>query len=135
MRTFRKEIDQGQLPGAVLLVARKGKLVYAEALGYQDKAGGKPIALDSIFRIYSMTKPLVSVAAVMLIEEGRLELTDPVSKFLPALKSLTVSVAKSDAEFARITYAQVPTEREMTVQDLLRHTAAWLMARSRTTCR
>jgi CubicO group peptidase (beta-lactamase class C family) len=120
---FRKEIDQGQLPGAVLLVARKGKLVYAEALGFQDKAAGKPIALDSIFRIYSMTKPLVSVAAVMLMEEGRLELTDPVSKYLPAFKSLTVSVVKTDAEFARITYAQVPAEREMTVQDLLRHTA------------
>jgi CubicO group peptidase (beta-lactamase class C family) len=120
---FRKEIDQGNLPGAVLLVARKGKLVYAEALGFQDKAAGKPITQDSIFRIYSMTKPLVSVAAVMLMEEGRLELTDPVSKYLPALKSMNVSVAKADAEFARITYAQVPAEREPTVQDLLRHTA------------
>ena len=120
---FRKEIDQGNLPGAVLLVARKGKLVYAEALGFQDKAAGKPIAQDSIFRIYSMTKPLVSVAAVMLMEEGRLQLTDPVSKYLPALKSMNVSVAKAEAEFARISYAQVPAEREMTVQDLLRHTA------------
>ncbi|HKB81967.1 MAG TPA: serine hydrolase domain-containing protein [Burkholderiales bacterium] len=120
---FRKEIDQGKLPGAVFLVARKGKLVYSEALGYQDKAAGKPIARDSIFRIYSMTKPLVSVAAMMLVEEGRIQLTDPVSKFLPAMKSLGVSVAKTDAEFAKVTYTQVPADREMTVQDLLRHTA------------
>ncbi|HEX7953099.1 MAG TPA: serine hydrolase domain-containing protein [Burkholderiales bacterium] len=120
---FRKEIDAGKLPGAVVLVARKGKLVYAEAVGFQDKAAGKPMAKDSIFRIYSMTKPLVSVAAMMLVEEGRMQLTDPVAKFLPALKSLNVSVARADAEFAKITYTQVPADREMTVQDLLRHTA------------
>ena len=120
---FRKEIDQGKLPGAVFLVARKGKLVYSEAIGFQDKEAAKPIAKDSIFRIYSMTKPLVSVATMILVEEGRIQLTDPVSKYLPAMKSLTVSAAKADAEFARITYAQVPADREMTVQDLLRHTA------------
>ena len=121
--TFRKEIDQGKLPGAVFLVARKGKLVYSEAIGFQDKEAGKPMAKDSIFRIYSMTKPLVSVAAMMLVEEGRMQLTDPVSKHLPAMKPQSVSAAKADAEFARITYAQVPADREMTVQDLLRHTA------------
>jgi CubicO group peptidase (beta-lactamase class C family) len=120
---FKKEIDQGKLPGAVFLVARKGKLVYSEAIGFQDKAASKPIAKDSIFRIYSMTKPLVSVAAMMLVEEGKLQLTDPVSKFLPAMKSLNVSVAKADAEFAKVAYTLVPADREMTVQDLLRHTA------------
>jgi len=120
---FRKEIDQGKLPGAVLLVARKGKLVYSEAVGFQDKEAGKPIAKDSIFRIYSMTKPLVSVAAMLLVEEGRMQLTDPVSKYLPAMKALNVSVAKADAEFAKIAYAQMAADREMTVQDLLRHTA------------
>ena len=120
---FKKEIDEGKLPGAVLLVARKGKLVYADAVGFQDKEAGKPIARDSIFRIYSMTKPIVSVAAMMLVEEGRIQLTDPVSNFLPAMKSMNVSVAKTDAEFARITYTQLAAEREMTVQDLLRHTA------------
>jgi hypothetical protein len=61
-------------------VARKGKLVYADAVGVQDKEEGKPMALDSLFRIYSMTKPLVSVGAMMLVEEGRIQLTDPVSK-------------------------------------------------------
>ena len=119
---FRKEIDQGKLPSAVFLVARKGKLVYSEAIGFQDKEAGKPIAKDSIFRIYSMTKPIVSVAAMMLVEEGRIQLTDPVSKYLPAMKSMHVSVAKADAEFAKVTYTQVPADREMTVQDLLRHT-------------
>ncbi len=120
---FRKEIDQGKLPGAVFLVARKGKLVYSEAIGFQDKNTGKPMAKDSIFRIYSMTKPIVSVATMMLVEDGRIQLTDPVSKYLPAMKPLSVSAAKTDAEFARITYAQVPADREMTVQDLLCHTA------------
>ena len=120
---FKKEIDQGKFPGAVVLVARKGKLVYADAVGLQDKAAGKVMAKDSLFRIYSMSKPLVSVAAMMLVEEGRIQLTDPVSKYLPPLKAMTVSVAKADAEFAKVTYTQVPADREMTVQDLLRHTA------------
>ncbi len=122
-RAFRQELDQGKFPGAVLLVARKGKLVYSETLGMQDKDAGKAMARDSLFRIYSMTKPLVSVAAMMLVEDGRIQLTDPVSKHLPAFKAMTVSVARADAEFARITYSQVPAEREMTVQDLLRHSA------------
>ena len=118
-----KEIDQGKLPGAVVLVARKGKLVYADAVGFQDKAEGKAMTLDSVFRIYSMTKPLVSVAAMMLVEEGKIQLTDPVSKFLPAFKGQRVSVAKADGEFARLTYTNVAADREMTVQDLLRHTS------------
>jgi CubicO group peptidase (beta-lactamase class C family) len=122
-RAFGQELEQGKFPGAVLLVARRGKLVYSEALGMQDRGAGKAMATDSLFRIYSMTKPLVSVAAMMLVEDGRIQLTDPVSKHLPAFKAMTVSVAKADAEFARITYSQVPAEREMTVQDLLRHSA------------
>ena len=85
---FKKEADEGRLPGAVMMVARKGKLVYANAVGFQDKDAGKPMAKDAMFRIYSMTKPLVSVAAMMLVEEGKIQLTDPVSKFLPAFKGL-----------------------------------------------
>jgi CubicO group peptidase (beta-lactamase class C family) len=81
------------------------------------------MALDSVFRIYSMTKPLVSVAAMMLVEDGKIQLTDPVSKFLPAFKGQQVSVARADPEFARVTYTTVPADREATVQDLLRHTA------------
>jgi CubicO group peptidase (beta-lactamase class C family) len=118
-----QHISEGKLPGTVVLVARKGKLVYADTAGFQDKDEGKPMALDSLFRIYSMTKPLVSVAAMMLVEDGVVELTDPVSKFLPAFKSQQVSVARPDGTLARINYAMMPADREMTVQDLLRHTS------------
>lgn len=120
---LKQEVAQGKLPGIVVMVARKGRLVHAEAVGFQDKEAGTPMALDSIFRIYSMTKPFVSVAAMMLVEDGRMQLTDPVSKHLPALKGMAVSLAKADPEFARMTYATVPAEREMTVQDLLRHSS------------
>jgi len=120
---FKQEIDKGNLPGVVMLVARKGRLVYSEALGYLDKEAGKPMSKDAIFRIYSMTKPLVSVAAMMLVEDGKIELTDPISKFLPAMKSMQVSVAKADSEFAKIGYTLTTAQHEITVQDLLRHTA------------
>ena len=120
---LQERIADGKLAGTVVLVARKGKLVYSDAAGFQDKDEGKPMAKDSIFRIYSMTKPMVSVAAMMLVEEGKIELTDPVSKFFPAFKGQQVSVAQADAEFARMTYTTVPADREIIVQDLLRHTA------------
>src|SRR5262249_51945535 len=120
---FKQEIDRGNMAGVVVLVARKGHLVYSSALGFQNKETGQPMSKDPIFRIYSMTKPLVSVAAMMLVEDGKVELTDAVSKFLPAMKGLQVSVPKADAVFAKMTYSLVPAEREMTVQDLLRHTS------------
>jgi CubicO group peptidase (beta-lactamase class C family) len=122
-RAFKQEIEKGNLPGVVVLVARKGRLVYSDALGDLDKDAGKPMSRDAIFRIYSMTKPLVSVAAMMLVEEGKMELTDPISKFLPAMKSMQISVARADQEFAKITYTSVAAQREITVQYLLRHTA------------
>jgi CubicO group peptidase (beta-lactamase class C family) len=122
---LKAEIDQGRIPGAVVMIARRGKLVYSETFGYRDKAAGVPMTKDTIFRIYSMTKPLVSVAAMMLVEEGKLQLTDPVSKYLPSMKSMQVSVAQTDAEFAKVTYSTVSAAREMTVQDLLRHTAGF----------
>ena len=120
---FAQEIDKGNLPGVVVMVARKGKLVYSDNVGFQDKEAGKPLSKDAIFRIYSMTKPLVSVGAMMLIEDGKMQLNDAVSKFIPAMKGLQVSVAKADGEFAKVTYTLVPSDREMTVQDLLRHTS------------
>ncbi len=120
---FAQEIDKGNLPGVVVMVARKGKLVYSETVGFQNKEAGKPLSKDAIFRIYSMTKPLVSVAAMMLIEDGKMQLNDAVSKFIPAVKGPQVSAAKADAEFAKVTYTLVPADREMTVQDLLRHTS------------
>ena len=120
---FAQEIDKGNLPGVVVVVARRGKLVYTETVGFQNKEVGKALSKDAIFRIYSMTKPLVSVGAMMLVEDGKMQLNDAVSKFIPAVKGLQVSVAKADGEFAKVTYSLVPSDREMTVQDLLRHTS------------
>jgi CubicO group peptidase (beta-lactamase class C family) len=120
---LKQEVEQGKLPGAVVMVARKGKIAYTDAIGFQDKETGQRMALDSVFRIYSMTKPLVSVAAMILVEEGKIQLTDPVSKHLPQMKGMQVSVPKPDAVFARVTYVMAPPDREMTVQDLLRHTS------------
>jgi CubicO group peptidase (beta-lactamase class C family) len=125
---FQQEIDKGNLPGAVFLVARKGKLVYSDAIGYLNRDAGTPMTKDAIFRLYTMTKPLVSVAAMMLVEDGKMELTDAVSKFLPAMKGMHVSVANADAEFAKVTYNLVPAQHEITVQDLLRHTAGFAYA-------
>jgi CubicO group peptidase (beta-lactamase class C family) len=120
---FKAEIAKGKLPGAVVLAARKGRVAYLESFGMQDKAAGVPMSHDAIFRIYSMTKPLVSVAAMILVDDGKIVLTDEVSKYLPPFTKLPVSVPKADATFARMSFQTVPAERSMTVQDLLRHTS------------
>jgi CubicO group peptidase (beta-lactamase class C family) len=119
---LKREIADGKLPGAVVMVARKGKIVYSDAVGFQDKGANTPMKLDSIFRIYSMTKPLVSVAAMMLVEDGVIQLTDPVSKFLPAFKDMQVSVATPGPD-GKATYTNVPAAKPIIVQDLLRHSA------------
>jgi CubicO group peptidase (beta-lactamase class C family) len=120
---LKADVEKGQIPGTVALVARKGRVAYFESVGFRDKASGAPMSKDAIFRIYSMTKPIASVAAMMLVEEGKVVLTDPVSKFLPSLKSLDVSVQRFDAATGKATYSTVPAEREITVQDLLRHSS------------
>ena len=107
---FKKEIDEGRIPGAVVAVARKGKLVYYESFGARDKATGALMTKDSIFRIYSMTKPLASVAAMTLVEDGVIQLTDPIAKFLPAFKDMQVSVASTGAD-GKATYTNVPAGR------------------------
>src|SRR5258705_3790916 len=104
----------------LVMVARKGKLVYQDAVGMQTVSA--KMTPEAIFRIYSMTKPLVSVAAMMLVEDGTIQLTDPVSKYLPGFDKLQVSVATKN-EAGATTYTLVPQERQMTVQDLLRHTS------------
>jgi CubicO group peptidase (beta-lactamase class C family) len=121
-RVFQEEISEGRLPGAVVLVARNGEVAYFESFGARDPASKAPMSQDAIFRIYSMTKPLVSVAAMILMEEGRLQLADPVSKFLPEFADLQVSVPETDV-YGKVTYTLAPAERPMTIQDLLRHTA------------
>ena len=119
---FKTDIDAGIIPGAVALIARRGELEYLEAFGYRDREKKLPMAVDSIFRIASMTKPMVSVSIMMLAEEGLIRLVNPVSTYLPELKNLQVGVEKADASGNR-TLALEPVRREMTVQDLLRHTS------------
>lgn len=118
-----REIAEKRLPGAVIGIARHGRLVHTYVGGTQDPATGTPMARDSIFRIYSMTKPMVVATALTLVEEGRLQLTDPVSRHLPALKGLQVSVPRRDEVTGSTSFRLVATEREMTVLDLMRHTS------------
>jgi CubicO group peptidase (beta-lactamase class C family) len=121
-RIIQADIDAMRLPGAVMLLARDGKVAYEQALGLQDPANQIPMTIDSIFRIYSMTKPIVSVAAMMLVEEGKLLLSDPVSIYLPELKNMKVGI-ESIGKDGKPVLELVPAQQEMTVQDLLRHTS------------
>jgi len=121
--TFKQEVAQGKLPGAVVMIARKGKLVYSQAFGKLNNASGGDMKLDSIFRIYSMTKPMASTALMMLVEDGQVQLTDPVSKYLPSFKSPMVSVPVVDPVTQATTFKLVAANKEPTVQDLLRHTS------------
>jgi CubicO group peptidase (beta-lactamase class C family) len=118
----RDDIKRGLYPGAVVLVMRNGSVVLSEAVGIQDPKSGAAMKADSIFRIASMTKPIVSVGAMILVEEGRVSLTDPVSRYLPELKGLRVAVEKKDASGTDV-LEEVPAQREMTIHDLLRHTS------------
>jgi CubicO group peptidase (beta-lactamase class C family) len=123
---IKGEIERGQYPGAVILVVRKGQIVYFESFGQLDPASGTLMSKDAIFRLYSMTKPYTSVAAMMLMEEGRLRVTDPVSKYIPAFAKLEVSVASTDPSTGAVRYSNVPVDREITIQDLLRHTSGFV---------
>ena len=120
---MQTEVEQKRLPGAVVMLARKGKLIYAQAFGKLNNASDAPMHIDSLFRIYSMTKPLVSTALMMLVEDGKVQLTDPVSKYLPSFKSPMVSVATHDPLYNGVSFKLVPANKEPTIQDLLRHTS------------
>jgi len=121
--TMQAEIDSKRLPGAVVMVARKGKLVYSKAFGSLNNAANAPMQTDSVFRIYSMTKPMASVALMMLVEDGKVQLTDPVSKYLPSFKNPMVSVANLEQPYNGVAFKLVPANKEPTIQDLLRHTS------------
>jgi len=114
---FRREIDKGTLPGLTLMVARRGQIGWFDAIGRQAPAASAPMTKDSIFRIYSMTKPIVSVGIMMLLEEGHFILNDPVAKFIPEFAAQKVGVEVNGQ------LELVPLQRPMTVQDLLRHTS------------
>ncbi len=117
-------IDEGKIPGAICMVARDGKLVYESVHGSMDDEAGKPMALDTIFRIYSMTKPIASVGLMLLYEEGKFQLDDPASLYIPELKNLHVFDKGGDAD----NYTVSRPEREMTVRDLLMHTSGLVSA-------
>jgi len=117
LQTLQAQVDCGRLPGAVALIARQGRVLLHEAIGSLDPAKGTPMPLDAIFRIYSMTKPLVSVAAMQLVERGKLQLTDPVARYLPAF---------AQVQLGRQEQGRLQLQRPraaITVYDLLRHTA------------
>jgi CubicO group peptidase (beta-lactamase class C family) len=119
---MRTEIEKGTMPGAVTLIARNGQIVHFEAHGYLDQGKTKPLTKDAVFRMFSMTKPFVSVAAMVMVEQGRMRLSDPISNWIPELKDMKVLVEKKDGSGA-VSREPVPAERPITVQDLLRHTS------------
>ena len=123
---LKTQIANDRFPGAVMLVARKGKVVYFEAVGQRDPPTGSPMTKDAIFRLYSMTKPFTSVAAMILVEEGKLLLADPVPKYFPELTNL--QVALKETIDGKTTYRLVPAESPITIQDLLRHTSGFVYA-------
>jgi len=117
----KAQIDSGLLPGAVMLVARRGKVAWLSVQGKRDPAAGDPMKADSIFRLYSMTKPIVSLALMQMVEEGRLQITDPVSKYLPEIGRMRVGTEVTVE--GRPTLHLADPARAMTVQDLMRHTS------------
>lgn len=119
---LKGDVEKGRLPGAVVAIARKGKLAYFETVGFLDAARKVEMPRDAIFSLASMSKPMTSIAIMMLIEDGRLFLSDPVAKFLPAMANMKVGVIKADAQGKETVEAE-PAKRQPTIQDLLRHTS------------
>ncbi|MEO8037529.1 MAG: serine hydrolase [Betaproteobacteria bacterium] len=121
--TVKQWVDKKEIPGAVTLIARKGKLVYADTQGFRDASKGDALAEDSIFRLYSMTKPIVSIAAMTLVEDGTIALQDPISKYLPEFKDMKVGTETFDPASGAEIFTTAPAKRPITVQDLMRHTS------------
>lgn len=117
LAVLQSEVDKKRLPGAVVLVARHGKIALFESLGSQNPQAGEAMAPDSIFRIYSMTKPIVSVAVMMLMEQGLVLLDEPVARYLPEFADQQLATQRDGQQVLR------QPARPATVQDLLRHTA------------
>ena len=119
--TIERHMSARQIAGAVTLVARKGRIAHWEAHGLMDVDSKKTMGKDSIFRIYSMSKPVAGVAILMLMEEGKLRLNDPVSKFIPEFRGMKVAVVQERPAGAPLQFYTVPASREITIQDLLTH--------------
>ncbi len=119
---IRHEIAAGTIPGAVILIQQHGHPVYFQSFGVRDVESRRPMTADTIFRLYSMSKAITSVAAMMLVEDGKLSLDDPVAKYIPAFANAKVGVEKSD-EDGKPMLALEPLNRPITIEDLLRHTS------------
>src|ERR1700704_4342526 len=117
--TLKADIDAGRIPGAVIAIARRGKLVALDAYGWRDKAAGVAMTTDTIFNIASMTKPMTAVGALMLYEQGKILIDDPLSKYFPKFASMRVAVRDAGEPTADT----VPANRQITIQDLMRHTS------------
>jgi len=120
---MKDHVDKGHIAGAIGLIARRGKVGYFETYGFQDKEAGVAMRKDTIFRMYSMTKPITGVAVMILYEEGKFALSEPVSKYLPELGNMKVAVVETDQRTGKKTRYSVPAQREITILDLLRHTS------------
>jgi CubicO group peptidase (beta-lactamase class C family) len=119
---IRNEIATGKIAGANILIHQHGKPVYCESFGWRDAEAGQPMTADTIFQIYSMTKGVTSVAAMMLVDDGKLSLDDPVEKYIPAFAEAKVGVDRSD-EAGQHSLKLEPLKRPITIRDLLRHTS------------
>jgi len=119
---MKAEVTKGTIPGAVTLIARNGKVVYFEMAGVLDPDTKAPMGRDAIFRIYSMSKPITTVAAMMLVEQGKLTLDEPVAKYIPAFKEMKVGM-ESKGEDGKPELHLVDAKKPITIQDLLRHTS------------
>lgn len=119
---LKADIAKGQIPGAVALIARKGKIAYVRNFGMRDKGKDLPMEKDSIFRVFSMSKAVIAVAAAILLEEGKISLSDPVAKYIPSFKDVQVGEIKKD-EGGKEIVSLVKPVNVMTIQDLLRHTS------------
>jgi len=119
---LRHEVATGKIPGAVLLIQQHGRPVLLENFGVRDIESKAPMTTDAIFRLYSMSKPITSVAAMMLVDDGKLSLSDPLSKYIPAFANARVAVETRDAD-GKVSRATEPLARPITILDLLRHTS------------
>ena len=117
---LKADIAAGRIPGAVIAIARHGKLVALDAYGWRDKAAGVAMTTDTIFNIASMTKPMTTVGALMLYEQGKLLIDDPLSKYFPKFANMRVAARDANGE---PTAETVPADRQITIQDLMRHTS------------
>lgn len=119
---FRNEIATGKIPGAIVLIQQHGHPVYFESFGVRDPGSTQPMTADTIFRLYSMSKPITSAAAMMLVDDGRLRLDDPLSKYIPVFADVKVGVERADAS-GNPWLTLEPLKRPITIEDLLRHTS------------